>query len=301
MKASCAEESSVSEKLRRNADSREMQTLTKQNWLEIELTGKGVYKLRLRKTNVLESEPLFPLLPRVQTGDVLQRIFQLYLVFVLPSPYKNHYKNSQFRLTSRPHILDAPALTPNTAMYTSTILAIILLGMVISTITVIQSHLLIPICSLQFLSSTNFCGAVRSVGGLTATYPSKISEPRGGSQSYYRATVAKLCVLPVISSLEFCAEAGYATTHSLHPSGLILHQFESLKGLVDTSSATPKLMYDIREIVMALEDLIVLVRNSKMKYRDSIVAELESIKAAGKQSSRRLQSYATRLNSAVTM
>lgn len=178
----------------------------------------------------------------------------------------------------------------------------IFLFMVVSTITVIHSHILIPICSLPILSSTQFCVAVHSTSPSFGDQSSKSSQVE--TSIIRHPFLTYLCSVEILVSVGLCSEdmsVGPSDDHLTTASNAIRGQFEGLGGLVAVAVEISPIAYNVREIIMALDDLIILVRNSEMRNRDSITAQLEAIKVAGKNSSRHLQTYTARLNTAVNM
>ena len=149
----------------------------------------------------------------------------------------------------------------------------------IACISLIHSHLLVPFCALPGMMVTGFCMALRAAN----TTPPDLHLPG-------------LCGLPVLSSLPFCHPP-----NANHLSSALEEEFKRLKSLLQTSDGTPMLIHDIGNAVHALDDLIVLVRNSDIRHRAAVEETLNAISAAGQQSSEALQAYAARVSSAVRM
>lgn len=162
-------------------------------------------------------------------------------------------------------------------------------------IQIFHALLLIPFCSapLPFLPSSKFCRAVSPITHILNTE---------GSTSQ-RSKSSFICSLPLLASTDVCL------LPSLRPSvqpptdiRKTLHdQFSGFHGLVDISMETPKMVHDIREFGMALQDLTILVMGSDLRNRDALVRELKAIKATGELSSRRLQAYSKRLGGTLGM
>ena len=60
-------------------------------------------------------------------------------------------------------------------------------------------------------------------------------------------------------------------------------------------------MDDLGDAVHALDDLIILVRNSDIKHKAAVVDALNAVNVAAKRSSKALQAYAARVMSSVQM
>ena len=180
----------------------------------------------------------------------------------------------------------------------------IFLGVFITSIEVIHSHIVLPTCALPFMRSSRFCDVVRFVDGGSSTEPQTFSSQQDNPHPQ-SSSIPFFCFIPGISSTYICERSTSTDkAHEIRSSEvpeILSGQFQGFAGLAKISSQNPKFTFDIRDIVMALDDLIILVKHSGMEKKDAIVTELEAIKVAGKNSSRHLQAYSTRLAAAITL
>lgn len=176
------------------------------------------------------------------------------------------------------------------------LLALMVALLAVSTwfIQIFHALFLIPFCSapLPFLPSSQFCRAVSPITHILNTQ---------GSAT--RRSSSFICSLPLLASTDACILPSLRSSVQL-PTDIqkTLHdQFSGFHGLVDISMETPKMVHDIREFGMALQDLTILVMGSDLRNRDALVRELKAIKATGELSSRRLQAYSKRLGGTLGM
>lgn len=148
----------------------------------------------------------------------------------------------------------------------------------------IHSQILLPICSIPGLSTSRFCAYIHSA---SATRSSPISSHI-------------LCWLPGASGYSSCNSSDTSDKNS-RLTMAVREEFHRLLALHKSTEDTPEIIADIREAVYAIDDLIILVRNSDIKNRDVVVESLKAITVAGKQSNTALQAYAARVTSAVKM
>lgn len=156
----------------------------------------------------------------------------------------------------------------------------IYLTLLIAFLSLVHSYILFPFCSIPGLSNTEFCHAIHSATASSPTSSNHI-----------------LCWLPGTSSHTLCNTN--ATSSRL--TDAIRDEFVRLSDLYKSTSDTPQIVTDIGDAVYAIDDLIILVRNSDIKHKAAIVETLKFITVAGKQSSHSLHRYASRVSSAVKM
>jgi hypothetical protein len=163
------------------------------------------------------------------------------------------------------------------------ILNCIYLALLIVLFNFLHSQILLPICSIRGLSSTQFCRAAHLAATVT---PSSTSSDR------------ILCWLPGALSHPLCDASNRTSTRLTET---IRNEFDRLLALYRSTSDTPQIVTDISDAVYAIDDLIILVRNSDVQNRVVIVETLKFITEAGKQSSYALNRYAARVSAAVKL
>lgn len=163
---------------------------------------------------------------------------------------------------------------------------------------VLHSLFLIPICSapIPFLSSSNFCRTVSPITHMLNTRPLSSTAHTSTPASY-----PFYCSLPFFSSTHGCISEPPIIIFTPNIQRIVNDQFNGFQGLLETSLETPRMLHDIREFGMALQDLTILVKGSGLRSRDAMVATLKDIKAAGDLSSRRVQAYSSRLASSIVV
>jgi hypothetical protein len=147
----------------------------------------------------------------------------------------------------------------------------------------LQSHILLPICSIRGLSGTQFCHATRFAADVipSSTFSNRI-----------------LCWLSGASSHLLCETSNTTPTRLTKA---IRDEFFRLLALYRSTSDTPQIVADISDAVYAIDNLILLIRNSDVKNGAAIVESLKFIAVAGKQSSYALNKYAARVSAAVKL
>lgn len=166
-------------------------------------------------------------------------------------------------------------------MKLSLLLNCVYLVVLIIFLNALHSQFLLPICSIPGLSSSQFCTYIHSA---SITRSSPLSDHI-------------LCWLPGASPYASCKPSDAKSSLST----AIREEFHRLLALHKSTEVTPEIMTDISEAIYAIDDLVILVRNSDIKNKDIVVDSLKAITMAGKQSNVALQAYAARVSSAVKM
>jgi hypothetical protein len=149
------------------------------------------------------------------------------------------------------------------------------------------SLILVPLCHLP--------GPIRSSFFCTDAILPIFTIPTHSLQSY-----SFICWIPILSSTTFCRREAQATHHDQLSSAL-QEEFQRLLSLHETTFATPAIVYDVGEAIVAIQDLIILVRNNDIKNKAAIIEMLKAIIVGGERSNENFNAYAARTSSAVTM
>ena len=156
----------------------------------------------------------------------------------------------------------------------------------------IHFRILIPACTLPLIRSSDFCRSV-CLSGLCADAQNSGSNPSPGSVSLR----SLFCNLPLVS----CSSRLELETASTAVSETLYHQFEGLSELLKLSQPAPRVVHDVTNLRMAIDDLVTLVRLSEIQNKEAIIVLLEGIIDAGVTSSRYLLAYTEDLEASITM
>ncbi|TFK60922.1 hypothetical protein BDN72DRAFT_904560 [Pluteus cervinus] len=153
-----------------------------------------------------------------------------------------------------------------------------------------------PICIAVHEGPLSWIGFKQhtSTTGVTSDRSSREPvEKEAGATSQSGPT--SLCHLPDIAGTALCVEPDLIAMLS----STISEEFRRLDNLFQLSTDAPKVVRDIRDTVIAIEDLVILVRHSDLKNKAVIMDQLQFINRAGRKSSHLLQVYTARLSSAL--
>lgn len=162
----------------------------------------------------------------------------------------------------------------------SLILKCVYLVFLISFLDILHARLIVPICSVSGLSRTRFCLSILNTSSESIPLPDSV-----------------ICSLPGSSFFTSCNSSNATSRLTL----AIRAEFQRLLYLHKSTSDTPQIVTDLGDAIYAIDDLVILVRNSNIKNKAAILESLKTITAAARQSSNALLAYAARVSSAVAM
>ncbi|KAJ7505005.1 hypothetical protein B0H11DRAFT_1905075 [Mycena galericulata] len=105
--------------------------------------------------------------------------------------------------------------------------------------------------------------------------------------------------VPFISTLTWCTRG--VPDVGVSKEEAVQRHIDRLDSLYVSSTYTPGMIHDIREVVMALEDLITLVKNSNLPTRQIIAEQLVLVRNTGEACGTQLQTYSSNLAGALNM